>query len=367
MKIIIQRETLLKLLQQVNGVVGYKSHLPVLLNVLLRTTDDTLSLTASDIEVEMVAHTNAFEAFTGIETTLPARKLLDICRSLPEQASIELAIEEDRAHLRSGKSRFVLATLPATDFPNIGLFTDVTALSLPQGDLKRLVECTRFAIAQQDARHYLNGMLLEISGDQVRAVATDGHRMAWCDNGPGGIEDAPHQIIVPRKGVIELARLLSDSSDEIHLRVGHNHIQFTTGNVSFTTKLIDGRFPNYRRIVPENPENCIIVDTDVLKNALVRVAILAEGVSRGVLLKFSPGRMGISSHSQEHGEAEEDVAVDYAGGDLEIGFNSTYLLDALTAIDTDQVRFMIPATEGSCLLHGLGNDRSRNVIMPLRT
>lgn len=365
MKITIQRENLLKPLQLVCGVVERKQTLPILSNILVRAGKEGLSLTATDLEIEMVTNT-PFDGSSATETTLPARKFLDICRTLPEQAQVELTIDGERAVIRSGKSRFTLATLPASDFPNIGAFQETAGFSITQSILKKLIERTQFAMAQQDIRYYLNGLLLELSPGRVRAVATDGHRLALCD-APTEVEiNETLQIIVPRKGVHELTRLLEDSDRPVQIHLGSNHIRLSSPDMSFTSKLIDGRFPDYQRVVPEGGDKIVIADKETLKQALVRASILSNEKYRSVRFLFTEGNLRIFAHNPEQEEAEEEVAVDYSGEKLEIGFNVNYVVDALSAVTTPQVRLILSDANSCCLIQAADGENCKYVVMPMR-
>ena len=365
MKFTIDRETLLKPLQAVSGVVERRQTLPILSNVLINTKAKKLSFTATDLEVEMVTHCAVNDADPG-EATLPARKFLDICRALPEKATIEAVTEEERVVVRSGKSRFVLSTLAASDFPNIGSIKGAYEFSVPQQSLKDLIDRTHFAMAQQDVRYYLNGLLLELLKNKLRVVATDGHRLALSDL-QADLAGAEHQqVIVPRKGVMELARLLEDSESPVKIELGSNHIRFTTDNLSFTSKLVDGRFPYYQHVVPQGGTNIVTAERETLKQALVRASILSSEKYRSVSFQLGKGSIRILAKNPEQEEAEEEVAVDYKGKGLEIGFNASYMLDALSAVTTDQVQLSLTDANSCCLIEGVGDTSCKYVVMPMR-
>jgi DNA polymerase-3 subunit beta len=366
MKLETTREQLLKPLQQVVGVVERRQTLPVLSNVLTVAREQELILTATDTEVELSARIELPVAEPG-ETTLPARKLLDILRALPDEATVSLAVEDDKAHLRCGRSRFVLATLPAAEFPTLEDLPFDGSLQLPQRALKTVIERTHFAMAQQDVRYYLNGLLLETGENRLRAVATDGHRLALSDADariePEGWQQ---QVIVPRKGVQELLRLLADTDAEVLLRVGANHVQATLDDLHFTSKLIDGRFPDYQRVVPREGDRLIVADRLALRAALNRAAILSGDKYRGVRLQASDWLLHLQAHNPEQEQAEEDVEVNYQGEALEIGFNVNYLLDALAALPGELVKLSFTDAASSCLLQEPEGGRSKYVVMPMR-
>jgi DNA polymerase-3 subunit beta len=366
MKFSIQREILLKPLQQVTGVVERRQTLPILGNVLLSATKKDLSLTATDLEVELQAQTKVAVAEPG-EITLPARKLLDICRTLPEEAEIHIAIKEDRAQVSSGKSRFTLATMPASEFPVVEKIKNPNKLAVPQGDLRSLIDRTAFSMAQQDVRYYLNGLMLEPASGLLRAVATDGHRLAICeypmdiDAGNGG-----PQVIVPRKGVQELHRLLEEKEEPVQLEIGSNHIRITTGSLRFTSKLIDGRFPDYNRVIPENTDKCLLVNRELLRQALTRTSILSNEKYRGIRLDLSKNNIKIQAHNPEQEEAVEELDVNYTSDPLLIGFNVTYLLDVLGAVQANEIEIMLSDANSSALIRQPSADECRYVVMPMR-
>jgi len=365
MKFTITREALIKPLQTIGGIVERRQTLPILSNALLRLNDHTLTLTSTDLEIEMLAHAEVSKAVAG-ETTLPARKFLDICRALSEDAVLEISVSGERATIRSGKSRFVLSTLPATDFPSIEVNQKLTHLSLSQHTLRTAIARTHFAMAQQDVRYYLNGLLLELEGRVIRMVATDGHRLALCET-PCPKELSKNQsIIIPRKAVLELYRLLSDDDSEAEVRVGGNFIQVKTAEISFTSKLIDGRFPDYGNVIPKDGNKKATCPRESLRQALSRVSILSNEKYRGVRLQFSKGTMHILAHNPEQEEAEEELTIDFTGEDLEIGFNVTYLLDALSAGDSEQVTLNLSDSNSSCLIQGSGEKTCRYIVMPMR-
>jgi len=360
-----QREALLKPLQLVIGVVERRQTLPVLSNLLVVARQDGISLTGTDLEVELVADAEMDVEETG-ETTLPARKLLDICRTLPEQAELEITVDGERAQLRSGRSRFSLATLAASEFPTVEEINPTLEFTVPQRALHQVIERTQFSMAQQDVRYYLNGLMLEMTPQRLRSVATDGHRLAVCDC-PAEIPGAQgQQVIVPRKGIQELARLLEDSDEPARVVIGSNHIRLQLPQLRFTSKLIDGRFPDYERVLPKDNDKTLLADRDLLRQALVRTSILSNEKYRGIRMQLDNGRLRVQAHNPEQEEAEEEVEVQYDGGELEIGFNVNYLLDALNALESDQVQIGLRDSNSSCLVQQPDSTACRYVIMPMR-
>jgi DNA polymerase-3 subunit beta len=364
MKFSAERESILAPLQAVIGVVERRQTMPILANVLVVGRGDELAITATDLEVELVAKTKVTLQQAG-DVTLPGRKLLDIIRALPDKAQITVSIEGERATVRSGKSRFTLTTLPATDFPTVEDIRAQQSLSIGQQALKRLLDKTHFSMAQQDVRYYLNGMLLETDGKILRTVATDGHRLAYCEAALDAQASNAQQVIVPRKGVLELQRLLGGDG-KVDLAIGTNHVRVQIGDIRFTSKLIDGRFPEYGRVIPSSPSKKVLADRDALRSALQRAAILSNEKYRGIRLAVKSGSMTLQSHNPEQEEAEEELEVGYNGDELEIGFNVNYLLDALAAIEGGEVELGLTDANNSCLLSSGAMPQAKYVVMPMR-
>lgn len=364
----IERESLLKSLQTVIGVVERRQTLPILANVLLSAQPDGLSVTATDLEVEIQARTQAELTQAG-KITLPARKLMDIVRNLPECSRIHAGLDQNRMVLQLPHSRFTLATLPATDFPTVGETAKAQSVELAQSHLRWLIDRTSFAMASQDVRYYLNGLLLELEPHCLRAIATDGHRLALAEVAVEIPLTETKQVIVPRKGIQELLRLLSDGDDSLRLELGDNHIRATWPDACFTTKLIDGQFPNYQRVIPKQGGGGggrVQVERQALRQALTRASILSNERLRGVRFILAGEWLRICSNNPEQEEAEEELAVVYDGESVEIGFNASYLLDALTAVEESTVEISVTDANSSVLLHGAANQSCRYVVMPLR-
>ncbi|HXB17843.1 MAG TPA: DNA polymerase III subunit beta [Steroidobacteraceae bacterium] len=364
MKLTATREDILTPLQSVIGVVERRQTMPVLANVLLAARDGRISITGTDLEVELVAASQANVSQAG-DITVPGRKLLDIFRSLPEKTSVALSTEGERVSLRAGRSRFTLSSLPASEFPLVDEINAQQTLTVSQGEFRRLIDKTHFSMAQQDVRYYLNGLLLETDGKTLRAVATDGHRLALCETELSAKAKTSQQVIVPRKGVLELQRILGSEGD-IELAVGTNHVRAQIGDIRFTSKLIDGRFPEYGRVIPVNPSRTVEAERESLKLALQRTAILSNEKYRGIRLTARPGLLVIQAHNPEQEEAEDQVEVNYKDEEVEIGFNVNYLLDALGAIDGDKVEIGLTDSNSSCLIHAPGTTHTKYVVMPMR-
>jgi len=365
MKLIMDRETLLSPLQGVSGVIERRQSMPVLSHVLLKAADNRIQFTGTDVEVEQTI-TIEYPVDKPGETTLPARKLLDICRFLPERAKVEIAVDGDRAWIKSGKSKFALATLPAREFPNIGVVTSILAVSVEAGRLKTILKDTEFAMAQQDVRYYLNGLLLEVRESRIRVAATDGHRLAVNELEVKTDLQEMHQVIIPRKGVSELSRMLEGTIEPTEIRIGANHIQVKVGDRTLTSKLIDGRFPDYERIMMQKGDKVVVAEREPLRQALARVSIISSEKFRGVRIALESDLLRASSHNAEREEAEEEIEVDYTGEPLEIGFNVTYLQDALSVIQTERVRLEFLDSKSSCLIRPVEGGGGTHVVMPIR-
>lgn len=365
MRFSLQREVFLKPLGQVVNVVERRQTLPVLANLLVQVSGGQLSLTGTDLEVEMVARCAVDDAKDG-ETTIPARKLFDIVRALPDGSKVTVSQTGDKITVQAGRSRFTLASLSANDFPSVDEVDATERVNVPEAALKELIERTAFAMAQQDVRYYLNGLLFDLGDKRLRCVATDGHRLALCE---AVLEDAvpsKRQIIVPRKGVTELQRLLEGGDRVLELEMGRNHIRVKRDDVTFTSKLIDGRFPDYEAVIPIGADKEVRIDREVLRAALQRAAILSNEKYRGVRLEVSPGQLRINAHNPEQEEAQEEVEAETKVDDLAVGFNVNYLMDALSALRDEHVVLALRDANSSALVREASSDKCRHVVMPLR-
>ncbi|HET7662875.1 MAG TPA: DNA polymerase III subunit beta [Rhodanobacteraceae bacterium] len=367
MQFAIQREALLKPLQQVVGVIERRQTLPVLANFLVHAQGGSVSFTGTDLEVELVATTAAQDVVEG-EITIPARKLFDIVRALPDGVAISLKLAGERIQMQAGRSRFTLATLPASEFPTVDAIEVVDRVVVSEAVLKDLIDRTAFAMANQDVRYYLNGMLLELEKGLLRCVATDGHRLALAETtaSVGTETDSRRQVIIPRKGVLELAGLFEAGEGEVELEFGRNHLRVKRGDVVFTSKLIDGRFPDYEAVIPIGADKRVALPRDVLRMALQRAAILSNEKYRGVKLEVSPGSLRLVAHNPEQEEAVEELEADTRVDELSVGFNVGYLMDALAALRSETVCLNLRDAQSSCLLEGGDDEKSRHVVMPLR-
>lgn len=366
MKFTVSREALLKPLQLVTGVVERRQTLPVLANVLLVLEKNQLSLTGTDLEVEIVGRLNLEGDVSEGEITVPAKKFLDICKALPEGSNIEFTQDEQKVIVKSGRSRFSLSTLPANDFPAVEEGARDLSFSCPQKSIKELIEKTSFAMAQQDVRYYLNGMLWEIRPQQLRVVTTDGHRLAMCTKDINVDVSDVRQAILPRKGVIELSRLLGEDDDQVEVLMGTNHIRAITDAYTFTSKLVDGKFPDYERVLPKGGDKVVIGDRAELKSAFARTSILSNEKYRGVRLLLETGTLTVIANNPEQEEAEDQVAVDYTGDGLEVGFNVSYLQDVANVIQTETLKITLSDSNSSALIETPNGSEALYVVMPMR-
>ena len=381
------RDTLLRPLRVATGVVERRQTLPVLGNLLVEANDDGLTLRGTDLEVEIVARlTSGIDVEQAGSTTIPAHKLTDIWQSLPDGLDVSVALEQDRAVVRSGRSRFALATIPAAEFPTERSTRDLADASadesgdhapadepevdivLPRADMHKLLERTKFAMANGDPRYFLNGLLLELTSHSLRAAASDGHRMALCtlDGGAAGLQER-ERAIIPRKSVQDLERLIGDSDEDVRLAVGKTRLKASQGEYTLTTKLVDGPYPDVDRLIPRNTDHSVTGDRETLRQALHRAAILSNDRAPEVRLTMDGELLTIRATNPEHEEAEEVVAVDYDGAQTtEIGFNARYIQDVLNALDTESIRVSMPEGNAIALIEGPGAEDSLYIVMPVR-
>lgn len=365
MKFTTKRDQLLKGLQFVTGVVERRQSLPILSHVLIRAQENRLSLVGSDLEIELTGHAELVENAQSFETTLSGRKLMDICRTLPENAEISLQLEGAKASVIAGKSRFSLVTLPSSDFPLAAFEASGKSVTCLQSDFAALLESTAFAMAQQDVRFYLNGLYFEASENSICAVATDGHRLAVRKMIFPELTETT-QFILPRKGVFELLRLLSKEPDKtLSIHIGKNAIRLESDTFTFVSRLIEGKFPDYRRVIPQGGDKKAVVDRDTLKQALARAAILTNEKYHAVRLHFSPGILLITATNTEQEEAKEEIPIQYDGEPLEMGFNVNYVQDVLSVVPSGEVIFMLSNADNSALIFSEGLENTQFVIMPM--
>lgn len=369
-----RRDTLLAPLQAVSGIVERRHTLPILSNVLLEKSSDVLTLLATDIEIQITSSSAGATGDGNGAVTVGARKLQEILRSLPEGAEVSLTLDDRRLLVKAGRSRFSLQTLPAEDFPSMALADgDVRRFSVAQKEFRKLLGQTQYAMASQDVRYYLNGLLLLVDGSELRAVATDGHRLAYAsmplEAAPAELREegaARQELILPRKTVIELNRLLADSDEPLSIEMLPNQIRFQFGEINLVSKLIDGRFPDYERVIPSSLKNVVSVARTALLQSMVRAAILTNEKFRGVRLMLADGSLKIMAANAEQEEAQEEIEVDYQGDALDVGFNVAYLLDVLNNRSEEFIEWGFNDANSSALVTVPGNDRFRYVVMPMR-
>ncbi len=369
MSIIINREKILGPVTAVLGVVERKQTMPILSNILINIDKNNLSVISSDLEVELIA-TEKLENNGDLHITVPGRKFADIVRSLPANQEIHLEIDADRLKLKAGRARFTVLTQPAEDFPLIEKPQSPIFIEVPQVSLHELIRKTHFAMAQNDVRYYLNGLRFEYSNQILRAVATDGHRLSVGTislNARSGTDNEGEKAaIVPRKGILELERLMGNSEQALRMAFAPNHLCVQCGNLSLTTKLIEGRYPDYSSVIPKESRHHIVVDRNRMKEALSRAAILANEKIRGVRLGFEPKTLRMIGHNAEQEEAEDVVETNYEGEAFEVGFNVSYLLDVLNAVTESEIEILINDPNSSCRIDPKGNTSFQYVIMPMR-
>ena len=366
MKFSLNRELLLKPLLLVSGAVERKSTLPILSNILFKVSGQSLTLIATDLELEMVAYAEIQNQGEDGSITIPARKLLDICKSLPENSLITFEVIDESIKLSSGRSKYSLSTLPAVDFPNIEEWQGDVEFQLLKSEFLRLIESTHFSMANQDVRYYLNGMSIESEGNEIRSVATDGHRLAICKISNESLALPARQVIVPRKGILEIIRLLAPVDEQVQILLGANHIRIIDNEFSFTSKLVDGRFPDYRRVLPRNGDKILNANKDVLRQVLSRASILSNEKFKGVRLNFGNTELKITANNPEQEQAEEVIEIDFPYEEVEIGFNVSYVLDVLNAIKETDVKFTLADANSSVVIEGGESGEALYVVMPMR-
>ena len=367
MKFSIEQSQLIAPLQLVSGAVEKRQTLPVLANLLLKIENGELTITATDLEIEMSVKLKLDGEYLEGDITVPARKLVDICRSLNSNSVISFALSESKLKIQAGRSRFTLTTINAQEFPNIEDSFFTTRFEIESQALKGLFDKTQFAMAQQDVRYYLNGMLIELDGNKLLTVATDGHRLALSKLVLNqSVTDVLVQVIIPRKGVMEASKLMSSTDGISVVEVNNNHIRITLGEFIFTSKLIDGRFPDYDKVLPKNAERILISDRESIKEAFSRASILCNEKFRGVRLSLKKDKLTINANNPEQEEAEIEMDVEYDDKEMEIGFNVSYLVDALNAIKTPSVKFNLGDSNSSVLIESSVDGNSLYVVMPMR-
>jgi len=365
MNIKIDREILLKPLGNVSGIVEKRHALPILSNLLLEGHQGKLKFTATDLEMQISTHIKT-ELADDFQITVSAKKLFDITRALPENSNIDIQIEENKVIVKAKKSRFNLQTLPPQDYPVMKKDeNDSIELKLSQKEFKALLKQVDFAMAQQDIRYYLNGLLIEVKDKNINIVGTDGHRLSFTSlelKAPTN----PAQVIVPRKTIVELVKLLSDTDDPVEISFSNNQVNFKFNDIDLITKVIDGKFPDYGRVIPQGHDNVFNIDRSLLLDSMLRASILSNDKYRGIRMVVEEGNLKLVSNNSEQEQAEEELEIDYKGEKIDVGFNVTYLIDVLTNIQSDKLTFAFNDSSSSCLVTIPNNEKYKYVVMPMR-
>jgi len=360
------RDALLKPQQVVSGIVERRQTLPILANEVVRKDGEQVSFTATDLEIQIQTQAAIGAGHDAAATTVSARKLVDILRALPE-ADVALSLAGKKLTVQSGRSRFNLQTLAAEEYPAVAAADYTADFELPAGTLKYLLAMVHYAMAAQDIRYYLNGMLLVVDEQTVRAVATDGHRLALCEVTKEGAASGRIEAIIPRKTIHELSRLLPDSPEErVRVQMAASQVRFTFGGIELISKLVEGKFPDYTKVIPAANTRRFAVSRELLAAALQRAAILTTDKFKGVRMVLGTGSLKINSTNSDQEDAQEELEVDYAGDGLDIGFNVTYLLDVLANLKCEQVCFALGDALGSALITMPDSEKFKYVVMPMR-
>ncbi|AJP55814.1 DNA polymerase III subunit beta [Pandoraea vervacti] len=361
-----QRDNLLRPLQIVSGIVERRHTLPILANLLIRKHGQDISFLSTDLELQITTTADCGAGADDVATTVAARKLLDILRNMPD-AEVALSLSDKRLTVQAGKSRFQLQTLAAEDFPTVAEANDYAAsFALPQRAFRQLLGMVHFAMAQQDIRYYLNGMLLVVEGEKIEAVATDGHRLAYCNTTIAGETFARQEVIIPRKTILELQRLLEDIDDPVQIDVAPSQVKFRFANVELVSKLVEGKFPDFNRVIPKGYNKSFVISREELHRSLQRAAIVTSDKFKGVRFLVSENQLKISANNTENEEAQEEIEIDYTGESVDIGFNVTYLLDVLSNLKVEQVKVSLGDANSSALITLPDNDEFKYVVMPMR-
>ncbi|ALS59721.1 MULTISPECIES: DNA polymerase III subunit beta [Pandoraea] len=361
-----QRDNLLRPLQIVSGIVERRHTLPILANLLIRKHGQDISFLSTDLELQITTTADCGAGADDVATTVAARKLLDILRNMPD-AEVALSLSDKRLTVQAGKSRFQLQTLAAEDFPTVAEAKDYAAsFALPQRTFRQLLAMVHFAMAQQDIRYYLNGMLLVVDGEEIKAVATDGHRLAYSSTKIAGEKFAKQEVIIPRKTILELQRLMEDIDDPVQIDVAPSQVKFRFANVELVSKLVEGKFPDFTRVIPKGYANSFTISREELHRSLQRAAIVTSDKFKGVRFTLAPNLLTIIASNSEQEEAREEIEIDYSGDSVDIGFNVTYLLDVLANLKVEQVKISLGDANSSALITLPDNDEFKYVVMPMR-
>mgnify|MGYP001379043042 FL=1 len=365
MKFITEKSQIVDSLQNAAAVAERRQTIPILANLRLRTADGRLEVTATDLEIQIKSYSDLVEVQEEGETTVSARKMSELCRSLPEGENVIFSLSNGKLTVSSSNFHADFATISSDDFPEIEINEELSPLVVKSALLKRILSKTSFSMASQDVRYYLNGMLLEIQGDKLNGVATDGHRLAF-SSAKSGNSELDVRNILPRKAVLELAKLLSPGENEVNLLIGPSYVEVKTDNLSFSSKLIDGKYPDYDKVFPTGNPLPLEIDKETLQAALSRASVLSNEKYRGVRFQLSANKLKLTANNPEQESAEEELNVDYSGTDLEVGFNIGYLLDVLNSIEGNSVNFEFYGEDSSCIIKEKGSEDDVYVIMPMR-
>lgn len=366
MELTIDRERLLKPLQLITNTVDKKQALPILSNILFKIDNQRLTLLGTDLEIELIKYVTLHEPMlTSVELAVPAKKLHDICRTLPPQADLHFSLQGTQLLIRSGKSRFTLSLMPPADFPTLEYDNSPKqTFSLPAEVLRHLFLKTHFAIALQDVRYFLNGLFLDFHGSTVSAVATDGHRLALSSRALDFSVPNRASVLLPRKAILELMKLLEAAEGMVDFSIGENYVSVHAEDYCFTTKLIEGSFPEYRGLIPKSSEKVATMDKNILRDALSRVAVLSNEKYRGAWLTFDNNQLIMQANNPDKDEVEEEMPIDYAAAMTRLGCNVTYLQEVLSSINDDVIR--VSLAETSLLIQGLNTESESYVVMSMR-
>jgi len=361
------REALLKPLTTVGGIIEGRQTLPILANVLVEKAGENLTFTTTDLDIQIKTHASIGVGPDQVKATIPAAKLISILSALPKsEEPLSIDVEAKKLVLHANASRFTLAQLNADEYPELPVSVLNAKFTLPASALKYLLQMVHFAMAQQDIRYYLNGLLLVVETNCVRAVATDGHRLACCDANCEIAIDTPQEAILPRKTVLQLMKLLPDTDELVQVELGESQAKFSFGDIEFLTKLVDGKFPDYNRVIPVGNDKMFLVNREKLLGALRRAAILINEKFKGLRWLVTNGKLQIQSVNSDMEEAVENIDIDYVGEELDLGFNVTYLLDVLANLRNADVRFSFSSSQGASLLTMPESEQFRYVLMPMR-
>ncbi|NOQ76881.1 MAG: DNA polymerase III subunit beta [Methylococcaceae bacterium] len=365
MNFIINREQLLSPLQQIVSVIEKRQTMAILSNVLIVVNEDSLVLTGTDLEIQLIAKINLESSEPG-QITVPARKFLDIIRLLPNEAEIKVELKDDKVKVTSGRSRFSLTTLAADNYPEFSEAELENQFVINAGQFKKALDKTVFCMANQDIRYYLNGLLLHISNSKLKLVASDGHRLSIYEDNIGSSTGYEARIILPRKGVLELSRLIDDDEAELNIQFSTSNIRIYIKELTFSAKLVDSKYPDFSKVFDQSFFNQIHIQRQLLKDALTRVAILANEKFKGITFDISNGLLKLSSHNPEHDEANEEIIIEYQGEPLSIAFNSQYLLDAVSNLDSELAVLTIASNASSCFIEEPEQQPYKFIVMPMR-